>query len=132
MAMRLVILESPYRGKTPEETAENVRYAKAAMLDSLRRGESPLASHLLWPGILDDADPRERLAGISAGLAWGPVAEATVVYRDRGISEGMRIGILRAVEEGRPVEHRSLAGAVNAKGATDMAAPPEKRASEPA
>lgn len=137
MTMRLVILESPFRGKTPEETAENVRYAKVAMLDSLRRGESPLASHLLWPGILDDADPRERLAGISAGLAWGPSAAATVVYQDRGISDGMRLGIARAKEEGRPVEWRSILGrslpsAPNAKEAADVAASPGNLASEPA
>jgi hypothetical protein len=72
------------------------------MLDSLREGESPLASHLLWPGILDDSDATERAIGIEAGLAWGRVAEATVVYRDRGISDGMIQGIRRAQQEGRP------------------------------
>jgi hypothetical protein len=78
------------------------------MLDSLRRSESPIASHLLWPGILDDAKPEERRAGIEAGLAWGRVAEATIVYEDHGISEGMRKGIDRAGREGRPVEYRRL------------------------
>lgn len=106
--MRLVILESPYRGQAPEETAQNVAYAKQCMLDSLRRKESPLASHLLWPGILNDADPDERTMGILAGLAWGPAAEATVVYGDRGISAGMLEGIGRAKAERRPVEYRSL------------------------
>lgn len=85
-----------------------------------------MASHLLWPGILDDAKPEERAAGIEAGLAWGRAAEATVVYRDRGISDGMRQGIFRAVAEGRPVEHRRLQGAPNAKGAATMATPPEQ------
>jgi hypothetical protein len=80
------------------------------MLDSLLRNESPLASHLLWPGILDDAVPADRALGIEAGLAWGPVAEATVVYMDRGISEGMAQGIQRAALEGRPVEQRWLYG----------------------
>ncbi|MHB8271999.1 DUF7768 domain-containing protein [Bradyrhizobium sp.] len=92
-----------------------MQYAKAAMLDSLRRGESPLASHLLWPGILDDANPEERAAGIAAGLAWGCCAEATVVYGDRGISPGMVQGIARAHDEGRPVEHRRLYSAPGAK-----------------
>lgn len=78
------------------------------MLDSLRRGESPLASHLLWPGILDDASPVERALGIEAGLQWGRVAQATVVYCDRGISEGMMQGIHRAAVERRPVERRWL------------------------
>jgi hypothetical protein len=121
--MRLVILESPFRGRTLEETARNKRYAETCMLDSLRRGESPLASHLLWPGILDDADPAERQAGIAAGLAWGQVAHATVVYVDFGISEGMAQGIRRAQAEGRPVEYRCW----KEKGATE-AAPSQENA----
>jgi hypothetical protein len=67
-----------------------------------------LASHLVWPTILKDDDPVERIAGIEAGLAWGKVADATVVYIDRGISEGMNQGIERALKEGRPVERRHL------------------------
>jgi hypothetical protein len=120
--MRLVILESPFRGKTEAETQENIRYAKVAMLDSLSRGESPLASHLLWLGILDDANPHDREAGIAAGLAWGPAASATVAYIDRGISPGMEQGIDRARREGRPVELRWLHALVNEKG-RPMAAP---------
>lgn len=46
--------------------------------------------------------------GIEAGLAWGPVADATVVYVDLGISNGMHQGIARARAEGRRVEYRCL------------------------
>ena len=106
--MRRVILESPFRGATAHEQERNERYLKLAMLDSLRRGESPLASHRLWPGILNDNDPEERALGIEAGLAWGVVAEATVVYGDLGISPGMEQGMRRAVSEGRPVEMRTI------------------------
>jgi hypothetical protein len=102
--MRLVILESPLRGDMPA----NLAYAKEALLDSLRRGESPMASHLLYPQVLDDAEPEERRLGIEAGLAWGLHADATVVYTDRGISSGMRRGINRALAEGRVIEYRSL------------------------
>jgi hypothetical protein len=108
--MRLVILESPYRGKTEAEEKRNKKYAAKAMLESLMRGESPLASHILWPGILDDADPAEREIGIRAGLEWGRVAAATVVYTDLGVSEGMRIGINAAKKAGRPVEIRRMLG----------------------
>jgi hypothetical protein len=105
--MRRVILESPYAG----EIADNIRYARACVRDSLRRGEAPIASHLLYTqeGILDDNDPAERQWGIEAGLAWRAVAEATVVYTDRGISDGMRHGINAAVQSGIPVEMRQLA-----------------------
>jgi hypothetical protein len=104
--MRRVIIESPYAG----DIALNTRYARAAMADCLRRGEAPFASHLLLtqPGVLDDADPVQRHLGIEAGLAWGEVAEATVVYTDLGTSPGMETGIHRAVEQGRAVEMRSL------------------------
>jgi len=76
------------------------------------RGESPIASHLLFTqeGVLNDKIPEERKLGIEAGLAWGAVAEKTVVYTDLGISEGMERGIERAEKEGRPVERRALGG----------------------
>lgn len=104
--MRLVILESPFAG----DTEANVEYARRAVRDALSRGEAPIASHLLYtqPGILQDSVPEERAWGINAGLAWGRVAEATVVYTDRGISRGMEYGIANARKAGRPVEFRTL------------------------
>lgn len=103
---RLVILESPYAG----DIAANVAYARACLRDCLMRGEAPIASHLLYTqaGVLRDEDPAERALGIAAGLAWLRGAEASVVYVDRGISDGMRQGIEAAQSMGRPVEFRSL------------------------
>lgn len=102
----LVILESPYAG----DVDANVQYARECVKDSLQRGEAPLASHLLYtqPSILDDNVQWERELGIAAGLAWLKVAQASVVYTDRGISGGMRQGILAAEEAGLPVEYRRL------------------------
>ena len=112
MEKRLVILESPYRGDDGHANLErNRNYARECMRDSIiNHGEFPFASHLLYTqeGILDDEDPEERILGIEIGLAWGEHAEATVVYTDFGITEGMRLGIERAKEVGRPVEHRTL------------------------
>lgn len=78
--MRRVILESPYAGDVERNLA----------------------------GVLDDNKSEERKLGIEAGLAWGSLAEATVVYTDRGISGGMKFGIERAGKESRPVEYRKL------------------------
>jgi hypothetical protein len=105
--MRRVILESPYAG----DVERNVEYARSALRDSLQRGEAPIASHLLYtqPGVLKDEIEDERALGIDAGLAWGAVAEATVVYVDLGISSGMAYGMERADVDGRPVEFRTLA-----------------------
>lgn len=104
--MRLVIVESPYAG----DIGANVEYARRAVRDSLARGEAPIASHLLYtqPGILRDDVPDERQWGIDAGLAWRAVAEASVVYTDRGITRGMEYGIAAARAAGRVVEFRSL------------------------
>jgi hypothetical protein len=79
--------------------------------DSVFRGEAPIASHLLFTqrGILRDANPVERKMGIEAGLAWRGVADASVVYVDRGISSGMRLGLKAAADAGLQVEYRSLA-----------------------
>lgn len=106
--MKLVVIESPYAG----DTALNVRYARAAMRDCLRRGEAPIASHLLYTqeGVLDDTIPIERTLGIEAGLAWGRWAHLTAVYVDLGVSKGMEAGIQRAIDEGRPVERRWVPG----------------------
>lgn len=103
---RLVILESPYAG----DVEANLTYARACLRHSLLLGEAPIASHLLYtqPGVLDDNVHAERCLGIDAGLAWGLVAQATVVYGDRGISDGMRQGIFRAGREKRPVEFRRI------------------------
>jgi hypothetical protein len=72
--LRRVILESPYAG----DIERNVAYARAAMRDSLLRGEAPIASHLLYtqPGVLDDQVSDERRLGIEAGLVWRVAAEA--------------------------------------------------------
>jgi hypothetical protein len=104
--MRRTILESPFRG----DEAANTAYARACVRDSLLRGESPLASHLLYTqeGILDDSDPLERAHGINAGHAWLRLADAVVVYTDRGISEGMKAGIRTAEFHRVPVEYRTL------------------------
>lgn len=83
----LVVIESPYAGEVELHTA----YARRAMADSLKRGEAPIASHLIYtqPGILDDKDPEERCRGIDAGFAWGARADLVVFYVDHGWSEGM-------------------------------------------
>ena len=104
--MRKVVLESPYKGNIQD----NINYAKACIRDCLSRGEAPIASHLLFTqdGILDDNKPEERILGIEAGHAWTDKAEAVVVYIDKGMSSGMRLGIEIAKKNGVSVEYRSL------------------------
>ncbi len=102
----IVILESPYAG----DIESNLGYARMCMKDSLHRGESPFASHLLYTqeGVLDDSNPSERTQGIKAGLEFYRVADKSVVYQDLGISSGMLAGIEEAAKQGVPIEYRRL------------------------
>lgn len=107
--MRLVIVESPYAG----DIDCNMRYLRACLADCLARGEAPFASHALYtqPGVLDDSDPAQRKLGIDAGFAWRSMAEATVVYTDRGVSRGMIAGIKHAQTcDDHEIEYRELGG----------------------
>lgn len=107
--MKLVVIESPYAG----DVEANIKYARMCISHSLKLGECPIASHLLYTqeGILDDNVYEERMLGINAGLEWAKKADYTVVYGDRGISKGMQYGIDSAIKNGRPVLYRSLVDA---------------------
>lgn len=107
----IAIIESPFAG----DIETNLRYARAAVRDSLLRGEAPYASHLLYPqaGILRDDVPEERMLGITAGFAFREFAQITAVYVDRGISKGMQLGIEDAKQRGHRIEMRQVPGWVN-------------------
>lgn len=104
-----VIIESPYRADTHDGEVRNLYYAHACIADCLRRGEAPMASHVLYTVALNDEDPNERALGIDAGFAWRFAANRTVVYTNLGITTGMRMGITHAKHLCQPVEFRSLA-----------------------
>ena len=104
--MKLVVIESPYQG----DVKRNLRYARAALRDSLLRGEAPIASHCLYTqdGVLDDTLPDERRRGIAAGHAWMAKADVVAVYGDLGISDGMRQGVAEAEARKVPVIYRTI------------------------
>lgn len=97
-------------GAWREKLLDNIHYGRKAMRDSLQRGEAPYASHLLYTqaGVLDDTVQAERDWGIQAGFAWRQNAAKTVVYADRGISAGMKLGVEDAVARGVEVEYRYI------------------------
>lgn len=102
--MRRVLLESPYSG----EVDRNIQYARQCMLDCIQRGETPMASHLLYTQVLDDNIIEQRVTGIRAGHAWIDCVDAVVVYADYGISGGMARAIGLAASKGIPVEERRI------------------------
>jgi hypothetical protein len=112
--MRLVIIESPYKGDVPR----NERYLRACIRDCLKRGESPYASHRMLTDALDDNVPEERKLGIEAGLAWrrahwrneeGLVRHVIpVFYIDLGFGDGMKLAFTLYEKEGIRFEQRRL------------------------
>ncbi len=105
--MRLVIIESPYAGRVEL----NLAYARECLRDSLLRGEAPIASHLLYPQVLDDNLPEHRRMGIDVGLAWRQVAKCAVFYVDLGISPGMEEARSLYMRESFPFEYRRILNA---------------------
>lgn len=103
--MQRVIIESPLSG----DFHRNVRYARLCCLDSLCRGESPYASHLIYTQMLDDRIPGHRKMGMEAGFCWAEVADLRAFYTDLGISDGMVEAEALADRLGQPVEYRKLA-----------------------
>jgi hypothetical protein len=102
--VKRVVIESRLAG----DFKRNLRYARLAMVDCLRRGEAPYASHLLLTQVLDDATPEDRALGMACGFVWGAQAELVAIYEDFGVSNGMNEGIDRALANKIPYEFRKL------------------------
>ena len=100
----IVIVESPYAG----DTDRNHAYCVRACADCFRRGETPFASHLIYPHVLDELNPEERERGIAAGYEFWPIAEKIVFYTDLGMSSGMQRAMNRAQELGLKIEGRTI------------------------
>ena len=109
---RLVQLESPFSPSNGYSLEHNLRYARAALRDSIMREETPFASHLLYTqeGVLDDEDPIERKIGIRTGFRflWNNAVSMSVIYADYGLSRGMIEGIRVAIEHEIPIEFRFI------------------------
>jgi hypothetical protein len=101
--MRRIVIISPFQG----QQRKNTDYARRALLDSVRRGESPFAPHLLYPQILNEK-VKDREAGMVCGHAWIQIADAVAVYGDLGMSSGMLDDLAVAREAGLEVEMRML------------------------
>ena len=106
--MRLVMVESPYRATEHRTLAQHREYLRMALADCIRRNESPMASHHLFPEILNDDTPYERALGIRAGLAWGRHCDAVAVYSDLGVTPGMREAISEYKSAGKVIEWRGI------------------------
>ena|SRR5215471_14836348 len=102
--MKRVIILSPYKG----DREANLRYARFCLADSLRRGEAPFASHLLYTQVLEDDVPEHRVMGLACESEWLASAQLVACYIDNGVSNGMTYTLDQARGLGIPVENRTL------------------------
>ena len=97
-----VYVASKYAGDTEANVTAALGYCRRV----IREGYMPVASHLMYPQVLDDNDPAERELGLLFGLAllricdepwsFGPVSSGM----EQEIEEAKRLGIpVRYMEE---------------------------------
>jgi hypothetical protein len=82
---RPVLIETPYSDKGTEA----IRYLACCLLDSIDRGEAPLASHALYPLALPEHVPGGREVGLACRDALAALTRYVVAYLDLGVTEGM-------------------------------------------
>ncbi len=95
--LQRIYVASPCRG----DVAANTARACAICRELALAGAAPLAPHLVYPQLLNDADPAEREAGLRAGRVWLEVADAIHVYGP--VTAGMRREIQHAYELHIPI-----------------------------
>lgn len=96
--MKLVYICSPYAG----DIESNTRFAKAACRYAAEQDCAPVAVHLLYPQILDDAVPAQREIGIRMGLRVLASCDELWICGSR-ISHGMSCEIAKAERLGIPI-----------------------------
>ena len=87
---RKVYVASRYAGDVEKNVALAISYCRRVM----DAGYMPVASHLLYPQILNDNDPDERELGLLFGLALLRMCDEVWVFGE--VSEGMAMEIEEA------------------------------------
>lgn len=87
----IVYICSPYAG----EIEKNVKAAREYSRFAVEKGYIPIATHLLFPQFLNDANPKERQLGLLFGNALMSKCSEVWVFGSR-ISAGMEAEINRA------------------------------------
>jgi hypothetical protein len=97
--MRVAVV-SAFRNKE-----ENIKRLKLYLKFAFDKGVSPFASHGLYPGVLDDADPVQRKQGIEAGKEFIKICERIWVFVVDGlITDGMEDEIRFGIANNIPIK----------------------------
>lgn len=95
---KLIYIASPYAGDIETNTA----FAKKACWYAIHQGHTPIAVHLLYPQMLDDAEPTEREIGLRLGHRVLEVCDELWLCGGR-VSSGMAREIEEAQRLGIPI-----------------------------
>lgn len=127
--MKRAIIESPYKGNSPEERAANTEYARKCCAHAISLGFVPFASHLFFPQFLDEDKPEDRKLGIEMGYDFWEKADVVLFYMDRGMSPGMEKALAKAFVEGANVRKMYLSAQAGEKVPDEVArfAPPKRQ-----
>lgn len=100
-----VYVASRYAGDVERNVAAAVRCCQFA----IRRGCMPIASHLLYPQILQDNIPEEQELGTVLGLALLALCDEVWIFTDGdGLSPGMAAEEYEAKRLGKPIRYFDL------------------------
>lgn len=103
----LVLVVSPLTHDHEWGRRLHAAYLDACLHDSLMRGETPVATHKLYPGPLDDSIPHERELGMRQRDVLLKHCAFVAVYTDLGVSKGMHLDVEAAERHGfAPLERR--------------------------
>lgn len=97
-----VYVASRYTGDIPANTEAAVRCCRQV----IQEGRMPIASHLLYPQMLNDSDPKERELGLDFGLALLACCDEVWVFGKP--SSGMEQEIAEAKRLNKPIQYREV------------------------
>lgn len=100
--MKKIFICSPYRGDVKKNTQKARTYCRRAY----EEGCIPIAPHLLFPQFLDEANEKERAAGIAMGLEL--MRDCDEVWVFGNATAGMEQEIRFAVEHGKHVWFKEI------------------------
>ena len=95
-----VYIVSKYAGDVETNIQKAIRYARFA----IKKKKIPVVSHLMYPQILDDGDPKERELGLLFGQSLLALCEEVWVF-GKEFSPGMEAEIHEAKRLKKPIKY---------------------------
>ncbi len=95
-----IYVVSPFAGDIDKNKEAAVRYCRYV----IKKGAQPVASHLLYPQMLDDRNPNSREMGLMFGLSLLALCQEVWVFGEQE-TEGMRAELAEATRLGKKIRY---------------------------